>query len=61
MYMFQPPFVAILREVLYKYILQRHQKPVHRYKILSFKMYGLKHILEYKIHTKLFVLNLSEY
>ena len=61
MYMFQPPFVAILREVLYKYILQRTEKPVHRYKILSFKMYDLKYALKYIKHIKLFVLNLTEY
>lgn len=60
MYMFQPIFVAILREVLYKYISQRHQKPVHKYKILIFKIYGLKHILKYKLCIKLFVLNSNE-
>jgi len=38
-----------------RYILQRHQKPVHKY-----KMYGLKHILKCKVHIKLFVLNLSQ-
>jgi len=36
------------------YILQRHQKPVHKY-----KLYGLKRILKYKVHIKLSVLNLS--
>ena len=43
-----------------KYMLQRNQKPVYKFKILSYKIYGLKHTLKYKIHIKLSVLNLSE-
>jgi predicted GTPase len=43
-----------------KYLVQRLQKAMHRYKILRFKMYGLKHMLKYKMQLKLFELNLSE-
>ena len=43
-----------------KYILQKKQKQVYKFKILSYIMYGLKHTLKYKIHIKLSVLNVSE-
>lgn len=33
---------------------------MHRYKTLSFKMYGLKYLLKYKKQLKLFERNLSE-
>jgi hypothetical protein len=33
---------------------------MHKYKILSFKMYGLKYMLKYRIEIKRFMLKLRE-
>ena len=39
---------------------QRYENPVHRRKIVSFKLYGLKYMLKYKIQIKVIALNLND-
>ena len=47
--------VDILREVSYKGNVKESHEPVHKYKIVSFKIYG-----KYKTQITFFVLNLSD-
>lgn len=41
--MFRPPFVAIIREVLYEVYVTKTPQPMYRYKIL-FYIYGLEYV-----------------
>jgi hypothetical protein len=45
--------------VHYKGYVTKVFKPLHKYKILSFKIHGLKYRLNYKIQVKFFVVNSS--
>ena len=42
-------FVAILRKVHYKGCITQRFAPLHKYKLPSVKMCGLKYLLKYKI------------
>jgi hypothetical protein len=59
MYLFRPHLWPYSEKSLIKNILQKPQEPLHKCKIVGFKLYGLKYMLKYTT-DRIITLNSSE-